>query len=381
MPEIEIFRPGRHRAMSGETLSFSAADLDAIVAGYDPAVHEAPVVVGHPRSNDPAYGWVKALRRDGRGLKATIDQLEPTFAEMVRTGRFKKVSASFYPPSSPSNPTPGRYHLRHIGFLGAQPPAVKGMAPVELSEDTEVVTVEFAAADEASTKRSLAWALRAIANAFSRLRDQEIADSGDAAAGDDVASRWQIDEISEAATRLQEEAEAATPNFTEPQEKTAVTTPTPSAPAAADTQDPAAALEARERDLKQREAQFAERERAARRADNAAFLDGLVADGRPLPCAKETLAAFMEAIDGASVDFGEGEGRDPLTVFKEDVLGRLPKRVEFAELAAPDGSEPAQARAEDISRRAIAFQEEQRRAGLDITVTQAVGHIVKEMNQ
>ena len=41
---------------------------------------------------------------------------------------FKKRSASFYPPGHPANPTPDRPYLRHVGFLGAQPPAVKGLA-------------------------------------------------------------------------------------------------------------------------------------------------------------------------------------------------------------------------------------------------------------
>ena len=46
---------------------------------------------------------------------------------MVAAGAFKKISASFYSPSSPQNPVPGVYYLRHVGFLGAQPPAVKGL--------------------------------------------------------------------------------------------------------------------------------------------------------------------------------------------------------------------------------------------------------------
>ena len=46
---------------------------------------------------------------------------------MLAKGRFKKRSASFYPPEHPNNPTPGKWHLRHVAFLGAQPPAVKGL--------------------------------------------------------------------------------------------------------------------------------------------------------------------------------------------------------------------------------------------------------------
>ena len=54
--------------------------------------------------------------------------MDEGFAGLLKAGRFKKRSASFYPPGHPSNPTPDRPYLRHVGFLGAQPPAVKGLA-------------------------------------------------------------------------------------------------------------------------------------------------------------------------------------------------------------------------------------------------------------
>ena len=54
---------------------------------------------------------------------------------MVQAGRFKKRSASFYPPQAPNNPTPGKWYLRHVAFLGAQPPAVAGLKDIQFSED------------------------------------------------------------------------------------------------------------------------------------------------------------------------------------------------------------------------------------------------------
>jgi transcriptional regulator with XRE-family HTH domain len=141
---LHIFRAGRHTAQSGASLEFSEAEVGAIAAAYDPALHEAPIVVGHPRTDAPAYGWVKSLRAEGAELFAEPDQVEPAFAEMVRAGRFKRISASFYPPTSAANPAPGSYYLKHVGFLGAQPPAVKGLKAAEFAEDGEAVTVEVA---------------------------------------------------------------------------------------------------------------------------------------------------------------------------------------------------------------------------------------------
>ena len=129
---IHIFKAGSHTAMSGATLAFSESDLQATARAYDPSKHEAPLVVGHPRADAPAYGWVKSLAYSENGLQAEPDQVDAQFAELVGTGRFKKISASFYPPESSANPVPGVYYLRHVGFLGAQPPAVKGLKQVEM---------------------------------------------------------------------------------------------------------------------------------------------------------------------------------------------------------------------------------------------------------
>ena len=116
---LQIFKPGRHTAMSGAALAFSESDLAASAAAYDPAVFQAPIVVGHPRVDGPAYGWVKSLARNDAGV-LTIDphKVEPQFAEMVGAGRYKKRSAAFYPPQHPSNPKPGTWYLRHVAFLG-----------------------------------------------------------------------------------------------------------------------------------------------------------------------------------------------------------------------------------------------------------------------
>ena len=143
---IEIFRGGTHTDMRGTTLAFGESEIVDIAAAYDPALSEAPIVIGHPRTDAPAYGWVKSLSARGDRLYAEPDQVDAAFAELVESGRYKKVSACFYRPAAPANPKPGAYYLRHVGFLGAQPPAVKGLAPVEFAESPEddLLLVEFA---------------------------------------------------------------------------------------------------------------------------------------------------------------------------------------------------------------------------------------------
>lgn len=131
---IRIFRTGTFTSVEGTVVSFTADDLAAIASSYDPAIDPAPLVIGHPKLDDPAFGWAGALSVEGDVLVAMPDRVEPAFAEMVNAGRFGRISAQFYPPDNPNNPKPGNWYLKHIGFLGAAAPAVKGLGVVSLSD-------------------------------------------------------------------------------------------------------------------------------------------------------------------------------------------------------------------------------------------------------
>jgi len=120
---IDVFRAGDY----GDKGSYTPVDLDAMVDNYNPARHEAPVVIGHPESDAPAFGWVAALRRVGDTLQAKLRQIVPEFEALVRQGQFKKRSVAFYQ-------TARGLALRHLGFLGAMPPDVKGLRDLKLCE-------------------------------------------------------------------------------------------------------------------------------------------------------------------------------------------------------------------------------------------------------
>jgi hypothetical protein len=120
---IDVFRAGDY----GDKGSYTPADLDLMVANYNPAQHEAPVVIGHPEHDAPAFGWVAALRRAGDTLQAKLRQVAPQFEALVGQGQFKKRSVAFYRTAS-------GLALRHLGFLGAMPPEVKGLRELQLCE-------------------------------------------------------------------------------------------------------------------------------------------------------------------------------------------------------------------------------------------------------
>jgi hypothetical protein len=132
---IEIFRAGNY----GDKGIFSATDLDRVISNYDPDHHEAPACIGHPKDNLPAYGWTSQLKRDGDTLLAKFKEVDPDFESLVKAGRFKKRSAAFY--LDGAGKVAG---LRHVAFLGAQPPEVKGLKNLNFEDNgRSFISVNF----------------------------------------------------------------------------------------------------------------------------------------------------------------------------------------------------------------------------------------------
>ena len=142
---LHILRAGTFTASSGEQVTLTEADLKGLAESYDEAQFSAPIVVGHPRTNAPAYGWVSGLEVSPTGVHAAPRDVEPQFAEMVRKRRFAKISASLYMPGNDSHPVDGATapYLRHVGFLGAAAPAIQGLEPASLSDGGGEVTIEI----------------------------------------------------------------------------------------------------------------------------------------------------------------------------------------------------------------------------------------------
>lgn len=130
---IHALRPGTFPA-DPMPLTVSVDDLIALAAAYDPTRYQAPVVIGHPLTDDPAWGWVLDAAVGDTGLWLEVELL-PEMAELVQAGSYRTVSVALWTPNAPGNPAPGVWSLKHLGFLGAQPPAVKGLAAVRLNND------------------------------------------------------------------------------------------------------------------------------------------------------------------------------------------------------------------------------------------------------
>lgn len=335
MKKIHIFKTGTHTDSNGVSVSFTETDLQNAINAYNPAIHQAPIVVGHPKTDAPAFGWVKSLTADGSNMYAIPEQIQHDFGEQVKQGLYKKVSASFYPPNSPTNPVKGVYYLRHLGFLGAEPPAIKGLEPIEFNEnDTSIeLTLDFSElmdsnkADD-STERTLFNKLVSVLGSL--LFSEQATPPND-----------NPNPISNPTSTPQKENAMTTPNPTPP------TNPAPAVPTPPATPDP------KDAEIANLKAQIAQKEQAEAQAKikaeeqaNNDFAESLVKDGKLVPAGKEMVVAVLNAIDTAnrttSLNFGEGDNAKPLNqVFKDGLNAGLMagKSYLFSETASK-GSQP-----------------------------------------
>ena len=150
---IDICRAGTWRDMQGHDVRLDEDRLDRIVATHA-AADPAPVVIGHPEADAPAYAWIDGLRRAGDRLQAKLRDIAPSFREAVEAGRYSGRSIALQGDT-----------LRHVGFLGGRAPAVSGLVPtrfaaapqtvVAFTDDSEAESPDASPADHPDSLRAL----------------------------------------------------------------------------------------------------------------------------------------------------------------------------------------------------------------------------------
>jgi len=398
MDWVEIFRTGTHTDSLGHTREWTEEDLKKIAESYDPTHHEAPIVVGHPEQDAPAYGWVERLEAVGGRLKAKLRELNQDFVNLVRQGSFKKVSVAIYPDLT----------LRHVGFLGAQPPAVKGLKQAQFSDQPAMeVEMDFASQDQAKQAQEARAKHYGIAikqggnvtkpSEWASVPDEEFLDPvnyrypcPDAKQTQAAAGYWghpdnQAQYSSEEKAIINKRLDAREKHFkmgahahqegghmkqfrefldglkalvVGAEKDLTVTPPTEAEVRAsmaaefaekqkekdAETRRREDAVKAREEALKQQEAN-------ARKQGIAAFCEGLLKAGRLTPAMMKHgmgVQGFLESLSEIQTGFEFGEPdkdgkkktQTPLE-FAESFLACLPKAIEFKEIAGRDKEGPA----------------------------------------
>ncbi len=371
---FRIFRVGTHTDSAGTATTFTREQLEATVKAYNEGDWRAPMVVGHPKGHAPAYGWVGKLSIDEAGeIKVDdVEKLNPDFAELMKAGAYRNRSASWYAPDHPNNPTPGVWQLRHLGMLGAQPPALKGLGDVEFN-DADGVTVEFAD-----------YTTSTIGYLFRSLRELLIAKWGTEEA-DKALPGFHISDLEQAG---RDRVAETVPDFSDTTEETTMTPEEIAAlqaQAAKATQletDLAAANAARTA-AEQQVTAFSEQQANARRAvaltDAKAALQPLVNSGKLLPAQLDKAAEFMAGLDdqAKTFDFGEATGDNALTArqFMVKLLEQAPSQVDYSEqtgnVALPQNLTPTQ-----LADKAREYQDSMHAKGITVTSAQAVDAVI-----
>lgn len=339
--QIEVFRAGTWTDSAGNTRTWTEEDLDKIVQKYNSQKeHEAPVVIGHPKDNAPAYGWVEQLERRGKSIWAKIRPTVQEFVDWVRQGLYKKVSISLYPDLL----------LRHIGFLGATPPAVKGLTPPQFSDsqytEYELNFRDWTADDrEKLAKGQLKGAFAGPNRSFPIASCEDVSDAwklaGQAENPDQIRRNiikiakkygWE-DCLPDTAIQWAKEH-----NIQLKEE---------------DMEEKLKELEAQLKEKERLLAEFAEKDKAKdeeiarlkaeiekiekekRRNQYESFCEELIREGKMLPAWKTKVIELMEILHAVG-EHEFSEGKKPAEVAFKEFLTSMPKVISFEEIAKKD---------------------------------------------
>lgn len=381
---IEVFRAGTHVDSKGTEYTFTTGDLDQIVTNGE-RFGPAPAVLGHPKHNDPAYGWGK-FKREGDVLFAKFADVHPAFEAGVKSGAYRNRSIRVR--RDPAN----GWRADHVGWLGAAPPAIDGLKPVEFAADPAELH-EFSA-------EAPAWdvgvALSDVASTLRGVREHLIATAGIEAA-DAAIPDWRITSISDAATRIRETPDddampGAVRPFNAPQgadmpfsqedlDRTAVETEARvrAELAAQQSNEFTAATELANRLLRERQGERI-----------TAQITAWKAAGQLLPAEEPGLAEFMAQLEGqpggtaATFEFTAAAGGQPVKKTAAEYFAEfMARRGTLVRLGAKTGTESdpgPQLDLQDanaIAKAAQDFQAAEAKHGRDIGIAEAVAHVTR----
>lgn len=376
---VEIFRAGKHKDSKGRECEFTTGDLDQIIANA--AAEPAPAVLGHPKHDAPAYAWTAGMKREGDVLFTKFGDINPAFESGVATGAYRNRSVSIYKDDAAG------WKLRHVGWLGAEPPAITGLKPVEFSAGVDAH--EFSSGDD----MQVAWALTDISGAFRRLRDWLIGDKGLDVA-DQVLPDYQVTSIADSAQRVRQSAIEELHAEQAPA-STLFTAPTPSSTkdipmsfTQADLDRVAAETAARVK--AETEAQFSAAQAELMRLQSEQQhtrithqVEGWKAKGLVTPAESAGLVEFMASIETAgaaqfefSAAGGAADKKTPAEWFAEFMAARKPvvtigHRQEGDPVPVLDKANPRA-----IADAAVEFQAAEAKLGRVVSVEAAVAHVM-----
>lgn len=306
----EIFKTGTHTSANGVKKTWTTADLDTMVHNFHSKNSDVPLVVGHPKTNDPAFGWFKDVKRVGESLLASFKQVAPEFAQAVNSGVYKTRSISVAPDGS----------LRHLGWLGAKAPAIKGLQGFQF-EESEAETYDFSELSD--------YKFEITSSIFERIRDFLI-EKFSLEAAEKLISRYEIDKLKELENKTPEEVSAYCEAIEQESGKEQAL---PTQTGQATNTDFEAALQEKDDIITTLKNEKEQLEAKNRKEKHLQFAENSIKEGHITPSQKDSVVEFMEAAfkvdteDGQ--DFAEDDENNISNKFKTFVNSI--KQIDFTE--------------------------------------------------
>jgi hypothetical protein len=296
---MEVFRAGSQTDSSGHTKEWTEKDLDTIVDKFNELGDDIPATIGHPESDTaPAFGWFKKVIRKGDTLLAELSDVVEEFGEMLKKKMFKNRSIALRPDLS----------LRHIAFLGAAAPAVKGLEDFAFKAKDDFTLYEF---EEAQEEKTILEKIKLLFKELSEKKNfKQPEDDMSKELEEKIANlEKESTETKNAFAEFKKDAEAKEAKFAED-------------------------LKTEKKRADEAEAKIATSLKDAKKKEFSDWFDGQVEEGNEIPANKSMVLAQMEALDGQeALTFGEGDGAKKVTqleAFKKRISSGA-KQISFGE--------------------------------------------------
>lgn len=369
---VAIFKAGKQTDSKGRTASYSQSDLDEMVAN---ASVESPVphVITHKELYSPfSYAQSPELKREGDVLYSRQEKIEPQFEKLVQDGNLFERSVRL-------RKTADGWRVGHVAWLGAEPPAVADLPPVEYESSADEV---FDFQVDTRTPNALVRMMRNMREFFIEKFSIEDADR--------VMPDWDIENLSDHANNLQQAVREDISNSYSQHEHQGDPTMKEF-----DQADVDAAVETALKKQSDKlgsdfsaekttlEQQLDTERRTNKSRDYQAVVTGAIDTGHLTPAQAEGAVDFMLSLDAEQeFEFSSGDGdktsklkKSPVQWF-QDFMATLPKQVDMSE-SEDDGTGAPAGDALAIADKAVEFQKSEADAGRTISVTQAVAHVTK----
>lgn len=317
---VDAFRPGVHIDASGKCREWTETDCKTIADNYNkvaspdnPDRRIAPVVIGHPQTDSPAYGWIDQARFTAGKLQLKLTQLNDQFVKMLKDGAYKARSISLYPDLS----------IRHLGFLGGAQPAVAGLGPFKFNDSSDVITIQFEEQDMGVDKQEFEELKREnsfFKKLFNRFKVEVVANHAeeDEDKDDKETEHEETPDGEETPEQKKKRLEEALADKDKKEES-----------------DMSETVKAKDKQIADLTAKLADIQTNSRKAEYKQFAEKLVSEGRLRPADLNVAIENMElrfAADGSQ--FAENQTTPKLDAYRTH-LAEQPQIVQFGEMATP----------------------------------------------